>query len=228
MSSAAPCFIVDAHHKVMRAWAQHRSNSDSAPRLITLDHHTDTSPPFRKFIKQNHSSSDFDQIRSELLIAVDYRSEQTITEAVSRLNNDEHIVTALKTGIISSAFVIAHNAANTDVQVFKEHKIACKTAETHDDVLESDFLDQKIRGFNLLLDKMNEPSLLSLPYILDLDLDYLNTFKSVTPKNSTTFKKLIEGAELITIATEPDYVKRCALDEGLTSEFLLSGIEEFF
>ncbi len=63
-------------------------------------------------------------------------------------------------------------------------------------------------------------------FILDIDLDYFNSFKSIDPDNVSTFKKIAQQAGLVTIATEPGYVKSCAIDEGLNSEYLLEKLLE--
>jgi len=213
--------IVDSHHKVLPAWAGFRKNIKAAPRLITLDHHTDTSAPFRMHLKKNHSPDEFESIQKQLLGAINYKDKDSVTRALKNLNNDEHIVTAIKTDIISSAFVIAHNAADTDTNTYREHKIACQNLEKHDDALESHTLTTALKNFDQIVAASDETALCSEPYILDIDLDYFNTFKSVDPDDSKVFKNLVENASLITIATEPEYVEGCALDPNLNSEYLL-------
>jgi hypothetical protein len=224
--------IVDSHHKVLLAWAEYRSKLSDAPRLITLDHHTDTSPPFRRFIKKLHflKSSDegFNDLQSSLLENINFNDSESVRSAIDKLNNDEHVVAAIKTNIISSAFVLAHNAANTNFDIYKEHRISCRTVTDHDSVLESSVLDEALIQFNMILDQNNEQRVFDGPYVLDVDLDYFNTYKSVDPEDSKTFQKLIENAGLITIATEPEYVTGCALDKGLTSDFLLDAFRTRF
>ena len=213
--------IVDSHHKVLTAWAEYRKTLDSAPRLITLDHHTDTSPPFRNFIKNNFRPEEFNEKQTELLNQVDFENKNTVFKAVEKLSNDEHIVTAIKADIVSSAFVVAHNAANTDLRTYSEHKIACKNINNSDSVLETEVLNEAFKSFEGVLTEACEPALFKNSYILDIDLDYFNTFKAVAPNDSSLFESVLKNAGLITIATEPEYVKNCALDSGLTSEYLL-------
>jgi hypothetical protein len=225
--------VVDSHHKAIAAWANCRASKNVAPRLITLDHHTDTSKPFRNYLN-THYGRDYEfaeNLRANWLQDLDFRNSQTVDLAISKLSNDEHIITAIKTDIISSAFVVAHNAINTDFSVYKEHKVVCRgvdkglkdnnTRASYDEVLESPFLDWALSSFNEILIQARELQLHQSPYILDIDLDYLNTFKSVQPKDSNTLRQLAAGADLITLATEPEYVKSCAIDQGLNSEYLL-------
>ncbi len=240
--------VVDSHHKVLLAWAEFRKTLSSPPRLITLDHHTDTSPPFRHFIRKifkeedvpfDIKSEEFKVAQNQYLKSINFMNKETVIEAVKKLNNDEHIVAAIKTDIISSALVIAHNAANTDLEVYKEHKIICRTVNEvlsekgklrpdYDSVLESFLIDRSLSSFDKTLREANEELLLSEePFILDIDLDYFNTFKSIQPKDSTSFKELVRKAKLVTVATEPEYVEKCAVDSGLDSKYLLDRFINF-
>lgn len=259
--------VVDSHHKVLQHWASCRRELGFAPKLLTLDHHTDTSKPFRRaigriFTAQGEAATPekFNNLQQDFLQQLDYRSESAVNSAISDLNNDEHIVAAIQTDIISLACVIAHSARATDLATFHEHNIICspvpdvkfneaevrdvdgfeasaleaqrpdmsaragKTELDYDCVLETWFLQNKLDDFNEILNQASQPPLLEGHYILDIDLDYFNTFKSIEPKNSDLFRRLIDNASLVTIATEPDYVKACAVDKDLSSEYLLQKI----
>jgi len=221
--------IVEAHHKVLTAWAEYRAQLACAPKLITLDHHTDTSPAFRSYLRaQDGAGQDLEALRRGLLGRMDFTNPRTIEEALHKLGNDEHIIAALKTDIISSAYVIAHKAMDTDLATFREHKIMCRgvSVQQSDQVLESDFLSAMKDGFNEQLELAHESQLLDGPYILDIDLDYLNSYQSVRPKDATTLKAWVRGAGLVTIATEPEYVRHCSIDKDLTSKYLLSSLLE--
>jgi len=225
--------VVQAHHHVLPAWAQYRASLPGAPRLITLDHHTDTSRPFRNLLQAEHAAEKHEQLRTQWLTAIDFQKPETVTEAVRLLGNDEHIVTAIKADIISSAFVVAHNARDTDLPTYREHKIMCRTVNMNlnsydvsradcDKVIDSRFLDEVCKGFTHALSEIHEAPLPGGPYILDIDLDYFNTFASVAPKDASVLRELARGAGLVTIATEPAHVQACRLDEALTDEFLLA------
>ena len=224
-----PVFVVDSHHNVLLAWARYRRGLSAPPSLITLDHHTDTSPPFRNYIARLNGV-DGELIREQLVAKIDFSQDSSIQEAINKLSNDEHIVAAIGAGIVSSAFVIAHNAMNTDLSCYRKHKIVCREVKGSewDQVLESHLLNRALLGFNEILAEAGESSLLARPYILDIDLDYFNTFRSAEPGDATAFRSLINGAGLITVATEPEYVKSCARDAGLTSEHLFGKIRQYF
>jgi hypothetical protein len=77
----------------------------------------------------------------------------------------------------------------------------------------------------LLIDQICKSTSVKLlaeaPYLLDIDLDYFNTRKAVSPSSSAIFSSLVRGAAAITIARESSCVKSCQIDgENLTSEFL--------
>lgn len=228
--------VVESHHHVLKHWAEYRAQLDRAPRLFTLDHHTDTSAPFRTFLKMNDTQTT-SALRKQWLAEMDFRKGETVEAVQLKLDHDEHIVAAIQTGVISSAFVIAQNARDTDLPTYREHKIMCagvdrKSPSTGivksdcDVVLEDDFLNARISSFNSLLAVANESSLFEEPYILDIDLDYLNTLNSVLPQKASTLKKIAKNAGLITIAKESRHVRLCAFDENVTSEYLLPRLLE--
>lgn len=232
-------YIVDRHHLVLPAWAELRRSTAEAPRLISLDHHTDTSPSFRRHLNSLPPISQFerDNLHSQLVSSLDFQDPSRLKEALLKLNNDEHVVAAIQSGIISSAFVIAHKATNTDLQTYKTHRIACRSVDSTatsnivsrtdcDRALESIFLRASVEGFDLLLKEAGEDPLLSKPYILDIDLDYFNTKQSIQPKDSSFFRTLWKNATLVTIATEPDYVTHCAQDPELDSTWLLEELKK--
>ena len=124
--------VVEHHHAVLPHWAACRRTQPNAPRLLTLDH-TDTSRPFRKHLRrqaraQGHRLSDaMERQQSQQLVAqLDPMDPRTIDAAMETLGNDEHVVAAIGADIIRSAFVIAHNAANTAQDTYLEHEIICR------------------------------------------------------------------------------------------------------
>ncbi len=227
--------IVESHHQVLLYWAALRAQLEQPPQLFSLDHHTDTSLPFRSYLKKSESQISVEEQREALLKDMDYAFPQSIESAVLRLDHDEHIMTALRTDIIASAFIIAHNARDTDVQTYRQHKVMCASVDGSensrtllaidcDRVLEDEFLEERVAKLNSLLSSLDEAHLFSKPYILDIDLDYLNTFRSAEPRSAQFLHRIASHAALITIAKESDHVKLCAIDKNLTSDHLLAQV----
>ena len=109
--SGKDVFTVDSHHQALLPWSIIRRRLSSAPNLITLDHHTDTHPPFLGYIylKYESQGEDFDRdasTRASLLQEISWRNEDSVRTAISRLQYDEHIHTATRTDILNYAFVI--------------------------------------------------------------------------------------------------------------------------
>ena len=101
-------YIVDDHHKAFAAWAEERRRLESAPNLITIDHHTDTLEAFH-----NHAAGlwpdDIDAekaVRDSLISKIDWRSDESILSAIALLVHDEHIHPATMAGVLNSAFCI--------------------------------------------------------------------------------------------------------------------------
>jgi hypothetical protein len=147
------------------------------------------------------------------------------------LGNDEHVVAAIGADIIRSAFVIAHNAADTDRDIYLEHKIICRAVDEYhhagrtrpqpNNVLETDFLTKRLQDFDELVRQLDEPGLRDGPFILDIDLDYFNTLRAVRPDAPEMIRTLAKEAALLTVATEPSYVTHCAVEPGVTWTKLL-------
>jgi hypothetical protein len=159
----------------------------------------------------------------------------SISRAIARLNNDEHIVTALNSNILSTAMVIAHKAYDTNIEIYSQHNIICYGVDRKnpsqglqkndcDQVLESHFLKGGLKHFEEILKSAGQAPIAKIPYILDIDLDYFNTYAAINPKNQKTFLELAHNATAITIAREPDYVNTCALEQGLSSDRILSSL----
>lgn len=232
-------FVTD-HHHVLPIWAEYRRRLTVAPRLLTLDHHTDTSSPFRSFLKKQFPNDvkQQNEQRQKCLQQIDFWNPESIQACLAQLSHDEHILTAVQSGIISAACVIAHNARDTDLKTYQDHQVICYSVERnqssqglvateYDQVLESSFLESALKYFDSVFAQNNELNLLQDPYILDIDLDYFNTHKSALPEDKSVFLKLLRSAGLVTIATEPDYVKKCAIDSDLTADMILASLQSW-
>ena len=233
--------VVEHHHEVLPHWAACRRAQPTAPRLLTLDHHTDTSRPFRRHLRrqaraQGRRLSDAmeRQLSRELVARLDPMDPRTIEAAMETLGNDEHVVAAIGAGIIRSAFVIAHNAADTGQDTYLEHKIICRGVDERrrggrawpnpDNVLETEFLAGRLQDFDAIVKALDEPLLRDAPFILDVDLDYFNTLRSVRPEAAGLIRALAQEAVLVTVATEPEFVAHCAVEPGVTWTRLLADL----
>ena len=234
--------IVEHHHEVLPHWAAFRRTQPSAPRLLTLDYHTDTSRPFRRHLRhqaraQRQRLSDVmeRELSRQLVAQLNYLDARTIEAAMETLGNDEHVVAAIGADIIRSACVIAHNAADTNQDIYLEHKIICRgvdecvragrTRPQPNNVLETDFLAQRLRDFDEILEALDEPLLRDAPFILDIDLDYFNTLRAVRPDAPQLIRALAQEAALLTVATEPEFVTYCAVESDVTWTRILADLK---
>lgn len=234
--------VVEHHHEVLPYWAAFRRTQPSPPRLLTLDHHTDTSRPFRRHLRrqaraQSRQLSDSmeRQLSQDLVAQLDHSDARTIEAAMETLGNDEHVVAAIEADIIRSAFVIAHNAADTTKDIYLEHKIICRGVDEYqragrmrpqpNNVLETDFLAKRLQDFDDILKTLDEPLLRDAPFILDIDLDYFNTLRAVRPDSPDLIRMLAQEATLLTVATEPEFVTHCAVESGVTWMGLLTDLK---
>lgn len=116
-----PVYVVDDHHKALAAWALVRRSMPDAPNLITIDHHTDT---HEAFLGHAHWEAyegrvpDQEAFRLGLVSQIDWRSDQSVTEAVNKLKHDEHIDAATCSGTLNNAFCIqlSDSAATPSVE----------------------------------------------------------------------------------------------------------------
>lgn len=229
--------VVESHHQVLSVWAEYRRQKQRAPYLITLDHHTDTSFPFRNHLAKKfpNQKSQQDEERQKLLNEISFLKPESVLHAQSLLSHDEHILTALACDILAGVFVVAHNAMDTDLQVYLQHKVCCYSVARGgrqaslaecDRVLESDFLNQALLHFSKIREQAKEGDLLQQDYILDVDLDYFNTLQGTNPSDAKVYQSLFKNAGLITVALESEHVKLCAREPGLDSSNLLQRLKQ--
>jgi hypothetical protein len=103
----------------------------------------------------------------------------------------------------------------------KRHGDDCNRLQA-DQVIESAMLNQLLIRANAMATTLGIQRITDVPFVLDIDLDYFRTIKSLAPTDATTFYSLVRNAVALTIATEPDYVHDLRLDEELTSEAALT------
>lgn len=77
-----------------------------------------------------------------------------------------------------------------------------------DDVIETKFLRDKFDVFHEMCPKIiHKNHSISEKYILDIDLDYFHTVKSMNPEDPQFLYQIIQNSEIITIALEPGCVE---------------------
>jgi|WetSurMetagenome_2_1015567.scaffolds.fasta_scaffold17999_2 hypothetical protein len=102
-------FITEKHHHNLIPWALGRQKQKEGLIVLSLDHHLDTRDPFLHFAFE-HTSLNYDKQKAAIeLNKMDYNKINTIEEGISKLKNDEHITTAIQSGIIDKIFIISYN-----------------------------------------------------------------------------------------------------------------------
>jgi len=279
-------FAFESHHHALIPWAEVRRGLQRAPRLLTLDYHTDTVGAFRGHVcaKTGACGDAMQPIMDAEITAIKFQDPRTVIEAVGKLRFDEQIDAALRSNILDLAFIIAkedhdHIVSNEqhasdavaaqDPSLRRQIQITgglegtriieyvdnprAKPPYTYsippnrmivlpgvdmraagsievteemsraksDGAIESEFLEDRLALINSVCSTSGIPSLFDEPFILDIDLDYFNTQKSIAPDDSSTFYGLIRRAAIVTIARESICVKSCQFrGEELTSDFL--------
>lgn len=113
-------FTFDSHHEALLPWAQCARDLGFAPRLLTLDYHSDTRPAF-----VGHSSVDitvgmddegWEERAAAEVAKINFRDEETVREAILKLRFDEHISAAVQSRTIDIAFAIVGGLITNEYQ----------------------------------------------------------------------------------------------------------------
>ncbi len=256
-------YIAEKHHHVLLPWAKiKRENKEDKLLLISFDHHTDTHEPFLSYCENDEEKM------HQLVACIDYEDDISVNNAIINLRNDEHIKTAIQSGILCKAFIISHSNTFDDIPEsieeeermqkvknwdkeyleatisgnygiaprrkrhyreadiyippFLPEDIYEYTGEYDDVVLEDCFLEEKMATLvRMCPDIFDKKEQIKYKYILDIDLDYFHTVKSIKPKSMDIFSRLVKGAVAITIAEESACVELVRTDKKVTSEVLL-------
>lgn len=89
-------------------------------------------------------------------------------------------------------------------------------------ILESDFLSDKFDAADPMAAGAGINDLPGYPFILDIDLDYFMTKKSIHPDDASFFYMMIKKSQLVAIAKEPDFVMRHRIENDIDSDYLLN------
>lgn len=262
-------YIFEQHHYALFPWSEIKTNNINHKFvLFSFDHHTDTLDPFLHCCNSNQAEM------QKLIDSINFNDKSSIADAVSRLKNDEHIKTALKTGIFEKAFIISHSNSfdvptsvqekerldkfsrcdseylmqlisgnsgitpsaervyeESDIYIppFVSENIKEYEGEYDDDVLEDDFLSEKIMTLSRMCPNfMSEKGEIKCDYILDIDLDYFHTMKAINPSSKRIFSQLVKSAKAITIAKESVCVESLRSEKIVTSNILLEKLLKLF
>lgn len=228
--------IVEEHHHVLEYWIDYNLRSSTIPYLITLDHHEDTKKAFKNYVwlscddKHCISHEEFEKRRKEYLDKIQINDDIFLQQ----LKHDEHIDFAIRKNIITNAFVISYlnetsltDCDNTNIYYIKRSSCypGCNKIP-HDDECIRTMYDKCIED-EFLQDALNNiPMQYKDNYILDIDLDYFHTIRSLEPERMDIFYDLIKNAKIITIAKECEWVNRTKLDDEIDSEYILDKLLE--
>lgn len=105
---------------------------------------------------------------------------------------------------------------------------ACEHGDEYDDkVLEDAFLIDKFEILSRMCpDTIGSDGTIYKKYILDIDLDYFHKMKALVPQSSKIFTKLVQKAEMITIAKESVCVEMVRTEDNITSDVIMNQLEK--
>lgn len=223
-------YICEEHHHVLKFWRQFR---EQKPYLLTFDHHTDLHRAFQGYlntisytVKRWDSQAEWDLAQFGLLS----RMMDDHWENIDDLKHDEHIDAAINAGFIKKALVYSHDSYhNKPERVFcininenYSGQLVINNPQSYHDpstIINGPELESRFSLFDLYIPREEWIS----NYILDIDLDFFQARKSITPEDTSFFKMLIENAKGISIAKESNWIAawKREHDPDLSVEFLL-------
>jgi hypothetical protein len=224
-----PTSIFENHATAILPWAELKKDIKEDLYLITLDHHTDTNPSYLRSLFQQvgRNLPLMEELRKERVDSINISSSESMLKALDGLYHDEHIDLSIRCGIFKRAFVIQHSHHSLlpewEKQSMTVFPTECDLSVTSNDdrdryfdrALEDDFLTRQLHQLPLAF------SLKKHPYILDIDLDYFKTKKSLIPVQSECIKHLIDQASAITIAKESEWVQRLFCDDMINTDDMI-------
>lgn len=226
-------FICENHNEVLPFWSKFKKYK---PYLISFDHHTDLHCAFQGKINgigskyKPETQDEFLKIQQELLLQLEENNFSNISE----LKNDEHIDAAIKLEFFEKALIYSFDSYwNRKDRVwtidfeedYQNQKIIVNSicVKENDNLIETSKLEPCFNIFDEYIDK----DLWQNNYILDIDLDFFKTKKSIAPQDGSFFKSLIDNALGISIAKESRFVDYVKQDEDLSADYLLEKLLKF-
>lgn len=234
-------YLFDNHASALVPWAEMRRELDRPPDLLTFDFHTDTHLAFVGYLckEYGYDGSNLEELSRVRCKKIDYNKAETVFEAVKDLRNDEQIDAAIKSHIFSRAIVISYSAHRlaeyslekqiweipSDIGFRYSHDVTESEIKAHADIaIETNYLHEKFLFVNSDFIARDEKIFGTVPFVLDIDLDYFRTHRGVLPDDDKMFRDLIRISLGITIAREPRFVESERIDEDLDSTRLESSI----
>lgn len=169
-----------------------------------------------------------DILSKALIISYDNLSDNPLSkEEKERIDNFQAIWIEQMMGVKSSKYNYSRpfNYPDSDIYIPAIDEKNRKLELIYDSAIESDFLREKFEIFNEMVPKIvNKNYEINKKYILDIDLDYFHTIKSINPDDKNFFYDLIRNSEIITIAKEQVCVDIVKIDDNVNSNYLYDEI----
>lgn len=225
-------FIEEGHQHVLQHWIEYNRQTSSSPIVITLDYHTDTKTAFHIYAcrELGNNNPRIIEFRENIFESINLDN----FDFIDNLQNDEHIDFATRKNIVSKVYISSFQVGCDGSQDSYNEKIyyinsLCYSGcskNMHDDDCNLIRCNRCIESEELVhqfthISEINGDGFIGYNYILDIDLDFFRTMKSIEPNDASIFYRLIRDAAIITIATEPEYVNKVKIDEEINSEYLL-------
>lgn len=107
-------YVLESHHHALQVWAEFRRNKNNPPTLVSLDHHTDTHTAFLNYFSEQNEEVSLKDKSLQLISTFDFNDDNSITNTIEKLKNDEHIDAAIKANIIKNAFLLTYMSSFDD------------------------------------------------------------------------------------------------------------------
>jgi len=119
-------YFFESHHYALLPWAEYkRKMPEERIYLMSFDYHTDTIDPFLRYC-----NNDADKMKC-LLEKVDYQKVDSIKDAIQNLKNDEHIRTAVGTGMIDGVYIVSFQGSEIPCSYEEEERLKEPFAEKY-------------------------------------------------------------------------------------------------
>lgn len=217
-------FICEEHHHVLTFWNAFKKEK---PYLLTFDYHTDVHWAFQSFLSAKNYASEIEALIEKI--------KDNDFETIRKLRHDEHIDAAIKAGLIEKALVYSINRYRSKPnrvhlidggEIYANEPIIINTSfdDNADTVIEAKNLENSFQKFDEILKR----NIWLKNFILDIDLDFFRTCKSLHPENVSFFKKILDKSKAISIAKESVYVNQWKkkYDRKISVDYILKHLIE--